>query len=758
MSKSLRTTIIAVFLPAAVLSLVIALLEFSRGLFGWPGHVHSTSVVVFAIVAEAAISLFTFLSIRRLLSPMENKLNKFRQAVETLTETVDRSSLGVLSFDRNGTLYYANQASRDLFGFGSSDSTDSNLFRPLNEPSRTELAQAMLTACERGNADLDVELLPDADGAARILSVHMTVRMPRKERPQKYFSALVNDITEKKRLEREYAEAKERERRLNQSRSDFLARISHEIRTPLHAVVNLAGELDRSAVPEHGKENLERIELLSRHLLRTVNEFLDWTQLEADQIALEQEPFQLSRLLDNVMTMLKALTRGKPIRLLLERDPAIPEWLSGDSYRLEQILINLVGNAAKFTEEGFIRLSAGLEGGVDDAARVQFIVRDTGIGMTEEQLGRLFRRYQQADVSIRRHYGGSGLGLVIAKRLVELMGGRLEAESDPGSGTEFRFSAEFGLADGDIASTAQPPEASASSESPAFESASSVFHRTIRVSDGPNGSDPRSPGRVLLVDDDEMNRQITRRMLVHVGADVVTAARAREALRLLDSGEPFGLILMDLHMPEMDGIEAVRHIRKNPRWRSIPIVMLTADTDDDPCVECFEAGVQQIVAKPVDLKQLQETLNRWLGPLPGSKRHPPSLPISPAGHPPLEGLDARQALNRLNGDRALYVHLLDKMSERYGRVVSKLERLLVQGDLQQAVRILHSLRGSSGLLAADNVYEAARRCEEAISHSRGGDTPSAPPAEMAELLRTLDRELQIAIDSAAKYKKSISLP
>lgn len=732
MERSLKATIKAVFFPAVLLLIVIAAVEYLSHLLGLSESTHIWFVITATAVAEMVLALFIFLSVRRLVAPMENKLNKFKQSIHALYGTVERSTMGIISFDRNGQITYVNRIARGILGIELSDTATFSLFDRLSESSREHLRQTMEQASTQGPADLEAEVLPAVDGAAvRIVSIHMIVREPISKTSKSVYSGIINDITEKKRIEREYAEAKEREKHLYQQRSEFLARISHEIRTPLHAVIHVASSLDRSSVAEHQKSSLERIELLSRHLLRTVNEFLDFTKLEADRISLEREPFHLANTLCNVMNTLEVLAEGKPVRLELQRDPAIPEWIVGDSYRLEQVLINLVGNAAKFTSEGSIRLAAELESISPQYAKVRFAVRDTGIGMTEEQLEHVFHPFQQAAVSISRQFGGSGLGLFISKRLVELMGGKLCAESDPGGGTEFYFRAYFERTNGP---------------------ANSSFECRFDFGGQANADGHSSARRILLVEDDELILQAMRRMLENCGASVVAATRAAEALRILNLGAPFDLILMDMHMPEMDGIEAVRRIRAEPKWHSIPIVMLTADTVPERHALGYDAGVQQIVVKPIEPKQLQEVLSHWLGKTIDEHRLAPTFIDSWNGSIHIEGLDSHRALARLNGDHALYLHLLDRLGEKYGNVASQLEEVLRQGQRQEAVRIVHALRGASSLLAANGIRDIATRCEEAWSH----EDAASPSSIQDDMLQELDRQIQRILDSVANYKQSIS--
>lgn len=305
------------------------------------------------------------------------------------------------------------------------------------------------------------------------------------------------------------------------------------------------------------------------------------------------------------------------------------------------------------------------------------------------------------------------------------------------------------------ASPGAPAEAEAPEPRPAMTSSARGCHDCRNF----GGAAPAS-GRVLLVEDHEISREVAQKMLEHIGAEVATAAHTAEAMRLLAEEGPFELILMDLHMPVLDGIAAVRLIRANPDWRSIPIVMLTADATREQHRRCYEAGVQQVVTKPIETKRLREVLDRWtmrdcrrdslpsLGEPTDSEGHSPHLSKASQEPHELYGLDTHQALSRLNGDRTLYVRLLEKLSARYGDVTGRLADLLARGETREAIRIVHALRGATSHLAAMRVYEAASRLEEWLVRD-----------ERAELLlNVLERELQAVFRSIEKYKKSISLP
>ena len=353
------------------------------------------------------------------------------------------------------------------------------------------------------------------------------------------------DVTEgRRRLEAAGAAAR--------SKSQFLANMSHEIRTPLNAVLGMLQLLAGTRLDAGQAELLDKAESAARHLLDLLNSILDYSKAEAGQMVLDPQPFELPRLLRELRTLLAAGLDGRPLALEIEADPRLPAWLLGDALRLQQVLINLGGNAIKFTERGTVRLCARLLEEGPQGLRVEFAVSDTGIGITPEQQRRVFDAFSQAEASTSRRYGGTGLGLAISQRLVQLMGGELRLHSEPGQGSRFFFDIRLARA---VAPPAAPPR--------------------------PRAAGPRLQGlRLLLVEDNSLNREVAQRLLRREGAQVDCAADGRQGLAALRTAD-YDLVLMDMQMPGMDGLQATRALRREPRWAGLPVLALTANRSEE---------------------------------------------------------------------------------------------------------------------------------------------------------------------------------
>ena len=385
--------------------------------------------------------------------------------------------------------------------------------------------------------------------------------------------------------------AKEMAETASRAKSTFLANVSHELRTPLNGILGLTSLAMRRATDEKQREQLAKVEGASRHLLAIINDILDISRIEADRLTLAPLDFTFAKVVDDLFALCEPLARAKGLSLAVEVAPGLRERrFRGDPVRVGQVLLNLVGNAIKFTERGGVTVRAAAVGPAESGAVVRFEVADTGIGIAPEALERLFTPFEQADGSLTRRYGGTGLGLAISRRLVELMGGTIEVASTVGAGSTFRFTVRLAEAGGGVAGETESGEEGG-------------IEQQLRERFGGT--------RVLLVEDDPINRDVFRELLKHAGLEVDEAHDGEQAVAMAGQ-RPYALVLMDVQMPRMNGLEATRALRADPRHAALPIVAVTANSLEGDREACLAAGMNDHVAKPVAVPRLYAKVLEWL--------------------------------------------------------------------------------------------------------------------------------------------------
>ncbi|MDH5801299.1 MAG: PAS domain S-box protein, partial [Gammaproteobacteria bacterium] len=753
----------------------------------------------------------------RLFSGIVRDITERKNIERTLraTETRQRAVLehtvdGIITINESGIVQDFNLAAEKIFGYQADEVIGNNINVLMPNPYAREHDSYLKNYFQTGKARIigigrDVEGMRK-DGSTFPLELAVSEMVIDGER---LFSGIVRDITERKKSEQALIEARNFAEDSARSKADFLANMSHEIRTPMNAIINLSYLALKGETDNKTYDYIKKIQSASKNLLGIINDILDFSKIEARSLVLEAIPFNLHSVLNDLATVIGYRALENYIEVLFHIDTKVPTYLLGDPLRLSQILTNLISNAIKFTQKGEVVLTVSVAGIKDDIYSIEFCISDTGIGMNEEQQANLFQPFKQADGSISRKYGGTGLGLVISRYLVDLMHGEITVESQLGKGSIFKFTipiqqdiqteknaeklmdlSNIRVLVVDDNSTARliatDTLVAMGIQTDAIESgtkaleilqkndAATIYdvvlldwrmpgldgHETmIRIredsqikikpkiilctafgievvreqsrkhqADGYLGkpynnstllnailnclkhtlqskSKPENAGkanvkemkkivgkRILLVDDNEINQMIAIDLLDSVGVEVTAAGSAKECFECLEQ-QQFDLVLMDIQMPEIDGLEATRIIRNDARFDCIPIIAMTAHAMESDREKSLAAGMNGHLTKPIDPDELYKTVIQWTNKKPMRETVAENTIVQDELPESIKGIDLKVGLAQVRGNGALFRKLLIKFVEQYADASDKFEKLMGKNAQEDAIRLVHSIKG-----------------------------------------------------------------
>ncbi|MFA6145447.1 MAG: PAS domain S-box protein [Sulfuricurvum sp.] len=779
---------------------------------------------------------------------------------------------GIVSINEKGEIKTFNKAAEILFGYDRQEVIGKNFKTFIPKHYHLQYEQYLTNYMRTGIAKVigrTAELFAmRKDGTQFPASIRIGEI---KTGDRSIFTALIQDISDRKDAENAIILAKETAEQATKMKSDFLANMSHEIRTPMNAIMGMSHLALQTNLNERQRNYIEKVYRSSELLLGIINDILDFSKIESNKLELEYAPFSLDTVLSDLASILGIKAKEKEIELLYQIDDDVPTRLIGDSLRLQQILLNLVGNAIKFSKNGgSILVIVHQEVDQEENVKLHFCIQDEGIGMNEEQLSKLFKAFAQADTSTTRKYGGTGLGLVISKRLVEMMGGTIWAESEEGKGSKFHFIVsvpknhsvnmveeglssllgnlkillvedneyareiltiileKFGFEVVEASNGEEGLEKLLHPEGKAFDmlltdwkmknmdgielvetmtqklhpsdypnvimlTAHGVHEAEMHIDDLPIDRVLAKPftisdlhdviceirigdrGRyhqifdeaiktsqldlsglnILLVEDNELNQELVVDLLNSSNVNVKIAENGQVALDMLEQ-ESFDAVLMDCQMPIMNGYEATRRIRENDRSSNLPVIALTSDVMEENLNWIIDAGMNDVVTKPINPHHLIQTLGKWTHRKKNvsltalvSKQHDILLDL-----PQINELDTGKGLINSNQNKTLYIKMLDRFVSSYKTFAFEFKQMKDTNKTEDMIRLAHTLKGLSGTIGANGLQSEAKKLEDALISNPKSEIIKVAFARTCNRLEEMTTELERWLSAQKNLQES----
>jgi PAS domain S-box-containing protein len=637
-----------------------------------------------------------------------NYLDAVVRSEEKYHSIIENMSLGLLEVDKDDKILYANQSFCDMSGFEADEIIEKVAAKLFLSGQDTEIMKDKYELRTDGVSDAYEIATKNKRGEAKWWLVSGAP----------LFDSMGNnngsvgihlDITTQKKIEKELVNAKYQAEESSKVKQLFLANMSHEIRTPMNGILGMARQLNKSNLGKNQQFQLDVMQSAAENLMVILNDILDFSKIEAGKLTIENVSFNMASCIKTASELLLPKAEEKGLRLEIEVDRRIAPILSGDPFRIKQVLFNLVGNGIKFTEKGGVKIVANLLSNQGQAQIVQITVEDSGIGIEKKYLPNIFEKFTQEDRFTGQKFGGTGLGMSISKQLIELMGGEIKLESDKGIGTKVTFLLPLLISN------------------QAIESVQKAIKTQVDYS-------TLEDKNILVAEDNEINRLVIEKTLTHYKTKLHFAANGKEAINLLMK-KPIDLILMDIQMPEMDGIEATQYIRKKLKSK-IPIVALTANVLKSDTESYLKAGVNDIVSKPFGEDEIANTLLKWL-----SNK---TIKITASGRKVIvsKGIYSLNKLREISqGDEAFVTQMVSIFIEQANLSVKELQQAQQEKDYEKIRNLAHKIKPSFDNLEIFVLKENVRKLEKIGTETAVEELPDLVKA-FCKVLRKVVRELE----------------